>query len=150
MGDVHFTIRQAQEEDLTGLVGAIRRAIGSGEYITAETVAGVVDNEGVLIRHNELESRIFFIRTRRDEQHRTRPAGTDGSGSRGATESGSDQITGERRVRHPGSGSSEVSHADVGRVRSGPDPCRTARRAVRQPARTHVDTPSSSRNHSVV
>jgi ribosomal protein S18 acetylase RimI-like enzyme len=62
-GDVHFTIRQAREEDLTGLVGAIRQAIGGGEYITAETVADVVDNEGVLIRHNELESRIFFIAT---------------------------------------------------------------------------------------
>ena len=61
--DVEFAIRQAREEDLTGLVGAIRQAIGSGEYVKAETVADVVDNEGVLIRHNELESRIFFVAT---------------------------------------------------------------------------------------
>jgi ribosomal protein S18 acetylase RimI-like enzyme len=62
-GDVSFVVRQAREEDLTGLVGAIRAAIGTGEYVDAETVADVVDNEGVLLRHNELESRIFFVAT---------------------------------------------------------------------------------------
>jgi ribosomal protein S18 acetylase RimI-like enzyme len=59
--DISFTIRQAREEDLTGLVGAIRQAIGGGEYVKAETVADVVDSEGVLIRHNEIESRMFFV-----------------------------------------------------------------------------------------
>lgn len=58
---VEFTIRRAREEDLTGLVGAIREAIGGGEYVGAETVADVVDSEGVLLRHNELELRIFFV-----------------------------------------------------------------------------------------
>ena len=61
--DVAFTIRQAREEDLTGLVGAIRQAIGTGEYVKAETVADVVDSEGVLLRHNEIESRMFFVAT---------------------------------------------------------------------------------------
>lgn len=61
--DIEFTIRQAREEDLTGLVGAIRQAIGGGTYVDAETVADVVDSEGVLLRHNELESRIFFVAT---------------------------------------------------------------------------------------
>ena len=46
--DVAFTIRQARQEDLTGLVGAIRAAIGSGEYVDAETVAHAMDSEGVL------------------------------------------------------------------------------------------------------
>ena len=59
--DVAFRIRQAREEDLTGLVGAIRQAIGGGEYVDAESVADVVDSEGVLLRHNELEARIFFV-----------------------------------------------------------------------------------------
>jgi len=59
--DVEFTIRQAREEDLTGLVGAIREAIGGGEYVGAETVADIIDSEGVLLRHNELELRIFFV-----------------------------------------------------------------------------------------
>lgn len=62
-GDVAFVIRQAREEDLTGLVGAIRAALGSGEYVQAESVADVVDREGVLLRHNEIESRVFFVAT---------------------------------------------------------------------------------------
>lgn len=61
--DVEFAIRQAREEDLTGLVGAIREAIGGGAYVDAETVADVVDSEGVLLRHNDIESRIFFVAT---------------------------------------------------------------------------------------
>ena len=58
-----FTIRQARQEDLDGLVGAIRAAIGSGEYVNAETVADIVDSEGVIMRHNDVESRIFFVAT---------------------------------------------------------------------------------------
>ncbi|WP_372480731.1 N-acetyltransferase family protein [Halomicrobium sp. HM KBTZ05] len=65
--DVSFTIRQARQEDLTGLVGAIRQAIGGKTYVDAETVADVVDSEGVLLRHNELESRIFFVACVEDE-----------------------------------------------------------------------------------
>jgi ribosomal protein S18 acetylase RimI-like enzyme len=65
--DLSFTIRQAREEDLTGLVGAIREAIGSGEHVQAESVADIVDTEGVLLRHNEIESRIFFVATVNDE-----------------------------------------------------------------------------------
>jgi len=61
--DVAFHIRQAREEDLTGLIGAIRQAIGSGEYVQAETVADVIEDEGVLLRHNDLESRMFFVAT---------------------------------------------------------------------------------------
>jgi ribosomal protein S18 acetylase RimI-like enzyme len=64
---VEFVIRQARQEDLTGLVGAIREAIGGKTYVDAETVADVVDNEGVLLRHNELESRIFFVACVEDE-----------------------------------------------------------------------------------
>jgi ribosomal protein S18 acetylase RimI-like enzyme len=65
--DLEFIIRQARQEDLTGLVGAIREAIGGGGYVDAETVADVVDSEGVLLRHNELESRIFFVACVDDE-----------------------------------------------------------------------------------
>ena len=60
---VTVSIRQAREEDLTGLVGVIRQAIGDGTYVEAETVADVVDHEEVLLRHNELESRMFFVAT---------------------------------------------------------------------------------------
>jgi len=60
---VEVRIRQAREEDLTGLVGVIRESIGGGTYVDAETVADVVDHEEVLLRHNELESRVFFVAT---------------------------------------------------------------------------------------
>ena len=60
---VEVRIRRAHEEDLTGLVGVIRESIGDGRYVDAETVADVVDHEEVLLRHNELESRVFFVAT---------------------------------------------------------------------------------------
>jgi ribosomal protein S18 acetylase RimI-like enzyme len=60
---VQVTLRRAREEDLTGLVGVIRQAIGDGTYVDAETVADVVDHEEVLLRHNELHSRVFFVAT---------------------------------------------------------------------------------------
>jgi L-amino acid N-acyltransferase YncA len=56
-----FSIRRAREEDLTGLVGVIRQAIGEGKYVDAETVADVIDHEEVLTRSNELEARLFFV-----------------------------------------------------------------------------------------
>jgi len=64
---VEVHIRRAREEDLTGLVGVIRQSIGGGTYVDAETVADVVDHEEVLLRHNELESRVFFVATVDDE-----------------------------------------------------------------------------------
>ena len=60
---VEFTIRQARQEDLSGLVGAIRRVAGEKTYIVAETVADLIDHEEVLLRHNEIESRMFFVAT---------------------------------------------------------------------------------------
>ena len=62
-----FTIRQAREEDLTGLVGAIRVALETGEDVEAESVADVIDTEGVLLRHNNIESRVFFVATVSDD-----------------------------------------------------------------------------------
>lgn len=62
-GDVDFTIRPARQADLSGLVGAIRRVAGEGTYIVAESVADLIDHEEVLLRHNELESRMFFVAT---------------------------------------------------------------------------------------
>lgn len=58
---VEYVIRQARQEDITGLVGAMRAAVEPGRYVVAESVADIVDHEEVLLRHNELESRIFFV-----------------------------------------------------------------------------------------
>ena len=60
---LEVTIRQAREDDLTGLVGAIREALANKTYIEGETVADVVESENVLLRHNELQSRMFFVAT---------------------------------------------------------------------------------------
>ncbi|WP_254831503.1 GNAT family N-acetyltransferase [Haloglomus salinum] len=63
VGDVEFTIRQAHEDDLDGLVEAIRTALADRTYIVGETVADTVDHEDVLLRHNEVQSRVFFVAT---------------------------------------------------------------------------------------
>lgn len=60
---LEVTIRQAREDDLTGLVGAIREALDDKIYIEAETLADVVESENVLLRHNELMKRVFFVAT---------------------------------------------------------------------------------------
>jgi len=65
--DLEFVIRQARQDDMTGLVGAVRRVAEEGSYTEAESVADVIDHEEVLLRHNELESRMFFVATVDDE-----------------------------------------------------------------------------------
>jgi len=65
--DLEFHIRPARQEDLTGIVGAIRQVAEEKTYIEAETVADEIDHESALLRHNELESRMFFVATVDDD-----------------------------------------------------------------------------------
>jgi len=65
--EVEFAVRPARQEDLTGIVGAIRQVAGEMTYIVAESVADELDHQDVLLRHNELESRMFFVATVDDE-----------------------------------------------------------------------------------
>jgi ribosomal protein S18 acetylase RimI-like enzyme len=65
--DVEFTVRPARQEDLTGIVGAVRRVAEQGSYIVAESVADEIDHEEALLRHNEIESRMFFVATVEDD-----------------------------------------------------------------------------------
>jgi len=65
--DVEFVVRPARQADLAGLVGAIRQVADDGAYIEAESVADVVDHEDVLLRHNEVEERMFFVATVGDD-----------------------------------------------------------------------------------
>jgi ribosomal protein S18 acetylase RimI-like enzyme len=62
-GDLEFVVRPARQADLTGLVGAIRQVASERSYIEAESVADVIDHEEVLLRHNDLEERMFFVAT---------------------------------------------------------------------------------------
>ena len=66
-GGLSVTIRAAQEVDRDDLTEAIREVAEEGSYIEAETVADVLDHEEVLFRHNDVESRLFFVATVDDE-----------------------------------------------------------------------------------
>ena len=59
--DRSFVIRTASEDDQEDLTETIRRVARDGDYFAAETVAEVLDHEEVLIRHNDLQSRLFFV-----------------------------------------------------------------------------------------
>lgn len=65
--DVEFQIRPARQADLSGIVGAIRRVVEEKSYIVAESVADEVDHQNALLRHNEVESRMFFVATVAEE-----------------------------------------------------------------------------------
>jgi ribosomal protein S18 acetylase RimI-like enzyme len=56
-----FVIRTAREDDQKDLTATIREVAEEGNYFEAETVADVLDHEEVLIRHNEVRSRLFFV-----------------------------------------------------------------------------------------
>lgn len=57
------TIRPARQDDIAGIVGTLRQVAGEGSYIEAESVAQQLDYEDSLLRHNEFESRVFFVAT---------------------------------------------------------------------------------------
>lgn len=57
------TIRQAHEDDLAGLVDAMHEALGDRTYVVGENVAETLEHENVLLRHNEVQSRNFFVAT---------------------------------------------------------------------------------------
>jgi ribosomal protein S18 acetylase RimI-like enzyme len=61
------TIRPARQDDITGIVGTMRQVTENGTYIEAESVASQLDYEGSLLRHNEFESRVFFVATVEEE-----------------------------------------------------------------------------------
>lgn len=60
---VTYSIRIARQNDLSGLLGTIRQVAEEGSYIEGETVADMIDHEEVILRHNELGSRLFFVAT---------------------------------------------------------------------------------------
>ncbi|WP_248897209.1 GNAT family N-acetyltransferase [Haloplanus halobius] len=65
--DVSYTIRAAEQRDLSGLIDVIRAVAKEGTYIEAETVADLLDHEEVVLRHNEVQSRMVFVACVDDE-----------------------------------------------------------------------------------
>ncbi|MFB6123134.1 MAG: N-acetyltransferase family protein [Haloferacaceae archaeon] len=62
-----YTIRAASQPDLSGLIDVIREVAEEGTYIEAETVANLIDHEEVVLRHNEVRSRMIFVASVDDE-----------------------------------------------------------------------------------
>lgn len=60
---ISYRIRGAREEDLAGIVGVIDAVVSAGSYVEAENVAQLLDHQEVLLRFNEIESRMFFVAT---------------------------------------------------------------------------------------
>jgi GNAT superfamily N-acetyltransferase len=66
-GEVAYEIRPARQSDFGGVVGAIREVTSTREDIVAESVAELLDHEDALLRHNEVETRMFFVATVDDD-----------------------------------------------------------------------------------
>lgn len=64
---IQYSVRPARQEDISGVTGAIRQVAEERRYILAESVAEQVDHQNVLLRHNEVESRVFFVAVVEDE-----------------------------------------------------------------------------------
>ncbi|HMB49825.1 MAG TPA: GNAT family N-acetyltransferase [Natronoarchaeum rubrum] len=64
---VEFTVRPAKQGDLQGLIRVMRTVSEEGAYLTAESVMDLLDHEEVVFRHNDVESRMFFVATVDDD-----------------------------------------------------------------------------------
>jgi len=62
-----YTIRPARQEDFEGLVETIRNVTAAETYVVAESIAERLLYEDTVIRHNRVESRVFFVATKDGE-----------------------------------------------------------------------------------
>jgi ribosomal protein S18 acetylase RimI-like enzyme len=62
-----YEIRPAREREAGDLVALMRATVDGGADVVAESVADVIDREDVLLRHNGLETRVFFLARVREE-----------------------------------------------------------------------------------
>jgi GNAT superfamily N-acetyltransferase len=60
---VEAEIRPARQEDITGVIGVIGAVAGKADHAVAARLAEQVSRDDVLLRHNEEESRVFFVAT---------------------------------------------------------------------------------------
>jgi N-acetylglutamate synthase-like GNAT family acetyltransferase len=81
-----ITIRPARHEDRHDLGAVIREVASENTYIVARTIAEAIDHEETLLRHNERQSRVFFVATYTPEEAEENEAGSgveSGSGTDG-------------------------------------------------------------------
>lgn len=55
------TVRPARQEDITELVRVIETVAAGDTHVVASRLAEELDREGVLLRNNEREDRVFFV-----------------------------------------------------------------------------------------
>jgi L-amino acid N-acyltransferase YncA len=60
---IDVTIRPAVQSDLDGLIEVMREVTAEGDYLTAESVVELLDDEEVVLRNDKREFRIFFVAT---------------------------------------------------------------------------------------
>lgn len=60
---VEAEVRPARQEDITGIIGVIEAVAGETDHAVAARLAEQVGRDDVLLRHNEEESRVFFVAT---------------------------------------------------------------------------------------
>jgi GNAT superfamily N-acetyltransferase len=56
-------VRPARQEDITGVIGVVRTVAAEADNVVAARLAEQVGRDDVLLRHNEEESRVFFVAT---------------------------------------------------------------------------------------
>jgi GNAT superfamily N-acetyltransferase len=60
---VEAEVRPARQEDITGVIGVVRAVADRADHAVAARLAEQVRRDDVLLRHNEEESRVFFVAT---------------------------------------------------------------------------------------
>jgi ribosomal protein S18 acetylase RimI-like enzyme len=61
--ELNYTIRPARQGDFEGLVDTIRAVTDADTYVVAESIAERLLYEDTVVRHNTVESRVFFVAT---------------------------------------------------------------------------------------
>ncbi|MFT4921209.1 MAG: ribosomal protein S18 acetylase RimI-like enzyme [Haloarculaceae archaeon] len=60
---IEATVRAAQQEDMSGVVGVIETVASGDDYVVARRLAEDISQEDVLVRYNRSEDRVFFVAT---------------------------------------------------------------------------------------
>lgn len=58
---VTAVVRPARQQDLTGIFGVMKQVAAYGHHVVAKRLAAEIEQTDVLLRHNEMETRTFFI-----------------------------------------------------------------------------------------
>lgn len=60
---VTAVVQPARQQDITGIIGVITQVAAEGRHVVAKRLAAELEQTDVLLRHNESETRTFFVAT---------------------------------------------------------------------------------------